>query len=114
MELRFCQGVDLPVPKRMTGACRVFDPSKLASELILYKIKHVVDGNIEKYKARFVARGFSQIEGVYYDETFAPVARFSSIIAVISIVAKMGWRIHQMDVKTPFLNDILQEEVYLE
>ena len=60
------------------------------------------------------ARGFSQIEGVGYDGTFAPVARFSSIKAVISIVAEMGWRIDQMDVKTAFLNDLLQEEVYLE
>jgi hypothetical protein len=45
----------------------------------IYKIKHVVDGCIEKYKARFVARGFSQIEGVDYDETFSPVARYTSI-----------------------------------
>jgi hypothetical protein len=41
----------------------------------LYKTKYVVDGSIEKHKAHFVARGFSQIEGVDYDETFAPVAR---------------------------------------
>ena len=80
----------------------------------LYKIKHAADGNIEKYKARFVALGFSQIEGVDYDETFAPVARFSSIRAVISVVAEMGWKIHQMDVKTAFLNGLLQKEVYLE
>ena len=80
----------------------------------LYKIKHVADGSIKKYKARFVACGFSQIEGVDYDETFAPEARFSSISAVISVVAEMGWKIHQMDVKTAFLNGLLQEEVYLE
>ena len=80
----------------------------------LYKIKHDADGSIEKYKAQFVARGFSQVEAVDYDETFTSIARFSSIRAVISIVAKMGWRIHQMDVKIAFLNDILQEEVYLE
>jgi hypothetical protein len=43
----------------------------------IYKIKHVADGSIEKYKARFVARGFSQKEGEYYDETLAPVARRS-------------------------------------
>ena len=49
----------------------------------LYKIKHAADGSIEKYKAQYVARGFSQIEGVDYDETFASVARFSSIRAVI-------------------------------
>ena len=57
---------------------------------------------------------FSQVEGVDYDETFVLVARFSSIRAVIFVVEKMGWKIHQMDVKTTFLNGFLQEEVYLE
>jgi hypothetical protein len=80
----------------------------------LYKLKHVADGSIEKYKARFVARGFSQVEGVDYDETFASVARYTSIRAVISIAAEMGWKIHQMDVKTAFLNGLIQEEVYIE
>ena len=73
----------------------------------LYKIKYVADGDIEKYKARFVARGFSQVEGVDYDETFAPVARYTSIRSIISIAAEMGWQIHQMDVKTAFLNGII-------
>ena len=58
----------------------------------LYKIKHDADGSIEKFKARFVACGFSQLEGVDYDETFVPVAKFSSIRAVISVMAEMGWR----------------------
>jgi len=80
----------------------------------LYKVKHAVDGNVEKYKARFVARGFSQREGVDYEETFAPVARYSSIRVVISIASEMGWSIHQMDVKTAFLNDIIEEEIYIE
>ena len=56
----------------------------------LYKLKHAADGRVEKYKARFVARGFSQIEGVDYDETFAPVARYTLIKALISIAAEMG------------------------
>jgi hypothetical protein len=80
----------------------------------LYKLKHDVDGSIEKYKARFVARGFSQVEGVEYDETFASVARYTSIREVISIATEMGWKIHQMDVKTTFLNGIIEEEVYIE
>ena len=80
----------------------------------LYKVKHVADGSVEKYKAQFVARGFSQVEGVDYDETFAPVARYTSIRALISIAAKMGWKIHQMDVKNAFLNGIIQEEIYVE
>jgi hypothetical protein len=45
----------------------------------IYKIKHATDGSIEKHKARFVARGFSQVEGIDDEETFAPVARYTSI-----------------------------------
>ena len=80
----------------------------------LYKIKHGADGSIEKYKARFVARGFSQKEGVDYDETFARVARQTSIKSIISIALAVGWTLHQMDVKTAFLNGIIKEEVYIE
>ena len=56
----------------------------------LYRVKHVANGSVEKFKARFVAQGFSQVEGVDYDETFASVARYSSIRAVNSIATKMG------------------------
>jgi hypothetical protein len=76
----------------------------------LYKIKHVADGNIEKFKARFVARRFSQREGVDYEQTFAPIARYTSIRIVMSLVSFMGWRIHQMDVKTTFPNEIIVEK----
>ena len=79
----------------------------------LYKIKHGADGIIEKYKARFVARGFSQKEGVDYDETFAPVAWYISIRSIIAIASAMGWKLHKMDVKTAFLNGIIEEEVYI-
>jgi hypothetical protein len=75
----------------------------------VYKIKHVVDGSVDKYKARFVARGFSQKEGEYYDETFSLVARYTSIRAIISLTASMGWNLHQMDVKTTFLNGDIEE-----
>jgi hypothetical protein len=80
----------------------------------LYKIKHVVDGSIEKFKARFLVRGFSQKERLYYKESFAPVTRYASIRVVISIARVMRWRIHQMDVKTTFLKEIIEEEVYIE
>jgi hypothetical protein len=80
----------------------------------VYKIKHAVDRSMDKYKARFVAIGLSQKEGEYYDETFALVARYTSIRAIISLVASMGWNIHQMDVKTTFLNGAIEEEVYIE
>jgi hypothetical protein len=80
----------------------------------IYKTKHAADGSIEKYKARFVARGFSQKEGIDYEETFSPVARYTSIRTILSLAAMMKWKVHQMDVKTTFLNGEIKEEVYVE
>jgi hypothetical protein len=80
----------------------------------LFKIKHVANGSIEKYKERFVARGFSQKEGIDYEETFAHVARYTSIRTIIALAAKMKWKLHPMDVKTAFLNGVIEEEVYIE
>ena len=80
----------------------------------IYKIKHTVDGNIDKYKERFVARGFSQKEGIYYKETFAPVVRYTSIKTILALATVVKWNIHQMDVKTTFLNGVVEEEVYVE
>jgi hypothetical protein len=80
----------------------------------LFKIKHAADGSIEKYKARFVTCGFSQKEGIDYEETFASVARYTLIRTIIALAAKMKWKLHQMDVKTTFLNGVIEEEVYIE
>jgi hypothetical protein len=79
----------------------------------IYKIKHATEGSVEKYKARFVARGFSQVEGIDYEETFAPVARYTSIRTIIALATSMGWRLHQMDVKTTLLDGEIEEEVYI-
>jgi hypothetical protein len=75
----------------------------------IYKVKHAVHGSVDKYKAHFVAKGFSQQEGVDYEETFATVARYSLIRTVISLAIEMGWRVHQMDMKTAFLNGVIEE-----
>jgi hypothetical protein len=80
----------------------------------LFKIKHATDRSIEKYKERFVADGFSQKEVIDYEETFAPVARYTSIRTIIALAAKMKWKLHQMDVKTTLLNGVFEEEVYIE
>ena len=80
----------------------------------IYKIKHAADGSIEKYKAIFVARGFSQKEGINYEETFAPVARYTSIRSILALAIVTKWKMHQMDVKTAFLNSVVEEEVYVE
>ena len=55
----------------------------------IYKIKHATDGSIEKYKARFVARGFSQKEGIEYEEFFPHIARYTSIRTILSLAAVM-------------------------
>ena len=80
----------------------------------IYKIKHATYGSIEKHKARFMAHGFSHKEGIDYEEIFAPIAIYTSIRSVISLTAVMKWNIHEMDVKTVFLNGVVEEEVYVE
>ena len=60
----------------------------------IYKIKHAADGSIEKYKEIFMARGFSQKEGIDYEETFAPVSRHTSIRSILALVVVMKWKIH--------------------
>ena len=80
----------------------------------IYKIKHVADGSIEKYKVRFLSRRFSQKEGIDYEETFSPVSRYTSIKTIMALSSMMKWDLHQMDVKKSFLNDVIEEEVYME
>ena len=80
----------------------------------IFKIKHATDGSTKKHKSRFVARGFSQKEGIDYKETFAHVPKYTSIRSVLALAAVMKWKIHQMDVKTAFLNGVVEEEGYVE
>jgi hypothetical protein len=56
----------------------------------IYKVKQAVDGSVEKYKARFVAQGFSQIKEIDYNETFAPVTSYTSIRSILALSAQMG------------------------
>ena len=76
----------------------------LVSSKWIFKTKHSTDGSIEKFKARFVAQGFSQKEGIDYEETFVQVARYNSTRTILALVAKMKSKLHQMDVKENFLN----------
>ncbi|MCO5552537.1 hypothetical protein L7F22_006049 [Adiantum nelumboides] len=78
----------------------------------VYKVKHNGDGSVSRYKARLVAKGYAQTYGIDYKETFSPIAKMA--IAVIAMVAAMGWILHQMDVKNAFLHGDLQEEVFME
>lgn len=72
------------------------------------------DKNILKYKPRLVARGFNQRYLLDYDETFAPVARIVTFRFLIAFANQSDLLIHQMDVKTAFLNGTLLEEIYME
>jgi hypothetical protein len=89
------------------------DKSMVSSKWI-YKIKHAGDGSVEKFKERFVAKGFSQKEGIDCDETFSPIARYTSIQVIILLASVLGWKLHQMDVKKTFLNGKIEQEVFLE
>ena len=81
--------------------------NNVVSSKWIYKIRHSADGSIEKYKGKFVASGFSQKKGIDYEETFAPVARYTSIRTIMAVASKIEWKLHHMDVKTTFLNGVI-------
>ena len=93
--------VDLPAGKSDIGCKWV------------YKIKTRSDGTVDHYKAHLVAKGFTQEYGIDYEETFALVARLSSVRTLIVVSASRYWPLFQMDVKNAFLNGELTEEVYM-
>ena len=79
----------------------------------MYKVKVDGDGHIERYKARLVAQGFSQVRGADYNETFSPVVRMESVRTVVGLTVRNGVSLHQLDVTTAFLNGKLKEVVYI-
>ena len=94
--------VDLPEGRRVIG-----------NKWVL-KVKHKADGLVERFKALLVAKGFTQQEGIDYEETLSPVVRFTSIHLILAIIASLDLELHQMDVKTAFINGELDEEIYME
>ncbi|GJY22152.1 retrotransposon protein, putative, ty1-copia subclass [Tanacetum coccineum] len=79
----------------------------------IFKKKMKADGTIDKYKARLVIKGYRQREGLDYFDTYSPVTRITSIRMVLAIAALRNLEVHQMDVKTAFLNGDLEEEIYM-
>lgn len=80
----------------------------------IFKTKTDSKGKIERFKARLMAKGFTQKEGIDFSETFSPVSTKDSFRIIIALVAHFDLELHQMDVKTSFLNDDLNEEVYMQ
>ena len=93
--------VNLPPGRKAVGSKWVF------------KKKTGADGSIERYKARLVAQGYSQKYGTDYDETFCPVVTQESLRTLIALSVQKGFKLHQVDVTTAFLNGTLEEEVYM-
>ncbi|GAB9467724.1 Integrase catalytic core protein [Globisporangium polare] len=75
------------------------DSARSGTEQV-FKIKRNADGSIEKYKARFVAKGFQNKYGIDYEETFAPVVKYVTLRMVIALATFSGWQIDQFDVGT--------------
>ena len=80
----------------------------------VFKTKHDSYGNIERHKGRLVAKGYTQKDGIDCKETFSPVSKKDSFRIIMALVAHYDLELHQMDVKTAFLNGNLEEEVYMD
>lgn len=80
----------------------------------VFKIKRNANGDIERFKCRWVVKGFKQIYGVDYLEVSAPVARLASVRCVLALACEHGWTIHHLDTDTAFLHGVLKEQIYME
>ena len=80
----------------------------------LFKTKFVSNGSPLKYKAIFVEKGYSQLHGIDYNETFALVANMDSIRLALAIAASGKWEVHHMDVKCSFINGDITEDIYMQ
>jgi Reverse transcriptase (RNA-dependent DNA polymerase) len=99
------------------GAWRLVDNLPDGKNLVtckwVFKAKHDANGNIVRFKARLVTRGFSQAYGIDYFETYAPVAKLTTYRTIFALAALEQWEIHEIDVITAYLLGKLDEEIYM-
>ena len=94
--------VELPPNRKVISVCWV------------YKIKlNNVVGQHDKFKARLVAKGYAQKQGLDFQETFAPVAKITSIRVILAVAAHNNWQIHQLDVTAAYLNGVIDAEIFM-
>ena len=79
----------------------------------IFKGKTGADGSVNRYKARLIVQGYSQQQGLDYDETFSPVIRFESLRALVSFAVQKNLTLHQLDITSAFLNGHLEEEIFM-
>ena len=92
---------------------KIPDGQNTITAKVVWDVKYAEDGSVARYKARLVARGFTQVYGVDYEETFAPTIRYDALRIFLAIAAKNNWKVHQLDIVTAFLAGKLDEIIYL-
>lgn len=94
--------------------CDLLPGRKAITAKFVFKIKKTPSGDVERYKARLVARGFSQRAGLDYGETWSPVVRYEAIRVLLALTAVLDLEMVEFDIKTAFLNGFIEEDIYME